>query len=66
LVSFEYQIEDAKRPAAYTLAVIFSKGLLIFLYSKCGYVMLLFEEFKVGITTVSLLVFGEHHYSGRV
>ena len=66
LVSFEYQIANAKRPTTYTLAMIFPKGLLIFLYSKCGYIMLLFKEFKVGITTVSLLFFREHRYSGLV
>jgi hypothetical protein len=31
LVSFEYQIADAKRLAAYMLDMIFLKGLLIFL-----------------------------------
>jgi hypothetical protein len=45
LVSFEYQITDGKRPAVYTLAMIFLKGLLIFLYLECGYITLLFDEF---------------------
>ena len=51
MVSFEYQIADAKLLAAYTLAMIFLKCLLIFFYSECGYVTLFFEEFKVDMTT---------------
>jgi hypothetical protein len=42
------------------------KGLMMFLYSECGYNSLLFEELKVGIVTISLFFFGECCYSGRV
>jgi hypothetical protein len=53
-------------PAVYTLAMIFLMGLLIFLYSECGYIAPLFEEFWVGVPMIRLLFFGKHCYSGRV
>ena len=43
LVTLKDQITDFERPAAYTLATVFSKGLLISQYSVSGSIMYFFE-----------------------